>query len=448
MGRRRETQTGPQNLIRVHLRHPICGLAAGRSLRVRHHQRERRHERLQRASSAPTMHARKMLCQITALKMSASLPIWFVAGRRHADALGVDHLAHHAAGAVRRADQHLRLLQRQVAHRAGAVAFAHLASAVIFCRLPNRALLPASVPVRNTPSQPSIAAKNGYSTPVSANATPERRVHAGVLGHVAQARACTRSSGSAPSSGTTVLRNTRRTCGRGHPQQQHRRRAPRASTGVPGAVSQANLNTAVSALLRRRRSPPGFARAGSAPLAPRLCSARHRRPRSTAAAPATSNGCDFAGSLGPFSVLPDHAGSDQAHGHDDERRPRQDHAAGGQRRLVRVGFGAVEQRRRPPPAASACGSCGARPASASPASAGLGRELPLVLRLPHELQEQRQRDQREDRRRRCRSAARSAAARIQAWTVAKKYWNTANDPPPTSSAGHTASVCRQRTHAS
>jgi hypothetical protein len=33
--------------------------------------------------------------------------------------------------------------------------------AVICCRLPNRALLPASVPVRNTPSQPRSGAKNG-----------------------------------------------------------------------------------------------------------------------------------------------------------------------------------------------------------------------------------------------------------------------------------------------
>ena len=34
--------------------------------------------------------------------------------------------------------------------------------AVIFCRLPKRALLPASVPVRNTPSQPKIAATGVY----------------------------------------------------------------------------------------------------------------------------------------------------------------------------------------------------------------------------------------------------------------------------------------------
>src|SRR3954453_936059 len=86
----------------------------------------------------------------------------------HANALSVDHFAHDAAGAVCRADQHLRLVEVQMNKRTGVV---HL-RAVIFCRLPNSALLPASVPVRNTPSQPRMAAKNGYSQPVCAKATP------------------------------------------------------------------------------------------------------------------------------------------------------------------------------------------------------------------------------------------------------------------------------------
>src|SRR5438309_1523750 len=31
----------------------------------------------------------------------------------------------------------------------------------------------------------------------------------------------------------------------------------------------------------------------------------------------------------------------------------------------------------------------------------------------------------------------------QTWAVANAYWNAANDPPPTSSAGHTSNVLRQ-----
>src|SRR5258706_13606678 len=55
-------------------------------------------------------------------------------------------------------------------------------SEVIFCRLPNRIFDAVSDPVSATPNQPSSVPKNGYSTPVAANArpsvasTPDRRV--------------------------------------------------------------------------------------------------------------------------------------------------------------------------------------------------------------------------------------------------------------------------------
>ena len=44
--------------------------------------------------------------------------------------------------------------------------------AVTTCRLPNSAFADVSLPVRNTPSQPSSALKNGNSAPVAANARP------------------------------------------------------------------------------------------------------------------------------------------------------------------------------------------------------------------------------------------------------------------------------------
>jgi len=44
--------------------------------------------------------------------------------------------------------------------------------AVIFCRLPNSTFDDVSLPVSATPSQPSIAAKKGYITPLCANANP------------------------------------------------------------------------------------------------------------------------------------------------------------------------------------------------------------------------------------------------------------------------------------
>src|SRR6267143_4169758 len=45
-------------------------------------------------------------------------------------------------------------------------------SEVIFCRFPNSTLEAVSDPVSATPSQPSSVPKNGYSTPVAANAKP------------------------------------------------------------------------------------------------------------------------------------------------------------------------------------------------------------------------------------------------------------------------------------
>ena len=48
-------------------------------------------------------------------------------------------------------------------------------------------MLPASVPVRNTPSQPSMAAKNGYKHARLGEGEAQRRVHAGVARDVAQA---------------------------------------------------------------------------------------------------------------------------------------------------------------------------------------------------------------------------------------------------------------------
>src|SRR6185295_3957878 len=44
--------------------------------------------------------------------------------------------------------------------------------AVTTCRLPNSALADVSLPVRNTPSQPTRALKNGNNAPVAANARP------------------------------------------------------------------------------------------------------------------------------------------------------------------------------------------------------------------------------------------------------------------------------------
>ena len=44
--------------------------------------------------------------------------------------------------------------------------------AVIVCRLPNNTLEAVSEPVKATPSHPNMVPKNGYKTPVFANASP------------------------------------------------------------------------------------------------------------------------------------------------------------------------------------------------------------------------------------------------------------------------------------
>src|SRR5450759_4598624 len=48
--------------------------------------------------------------------------------------------------------------------------------AAVVCRLPNRKLLEASEPVRNTPIHPSRGLKNEKQTPVVANASPSVEV--------------------------------------------------------------------------------------------------------------------------------------------------------------------------------------------------------------------------------------------------------------------------------
>ena len=45
-------------------------------------------------------------------------------------------------------------------------------SAVTFCKLPNSAFEPASVPVNATPSQPSSVPKNGNNQPVPVRLKP------------------------------------------------------------------------------------------------------------------------------------------------------------------------------------------------------------------------------------------------------------------------------------
>src|SRR5262245_4246343 len=106
---------------------------------------------------APTTAARTMLCQITALKMSASLPSWCVA------AVATQILW--ASIILPMTPPVLLAVQMStwacVSVRWAKTPVLWMAVAVIFCRLPNRALLPASVPVRKTPSQPRMAAKNG-----------------------------------------------------------------------------------------------------------------------------------------------------------------------------------------------------------------------------------------------------------------------------------------------
>ena len=127
-----------------------------------------------------------MLCQTTALKMSASLPIWLRAGRRHADALGVDHLAHHAAGAVGGADQHLGLFERQVAHRAGTVVVPDLRGGDLLQAAEQG--VAAGVGAGQEDAQPAEHRREERVEDARlGEGDAERRVHAGVLRDVAQA---------------------------------------------------------------------------------------------------------------------------------------------------------------------------------------------------------------------------------------------------------------------
>jgi hypothetical protein len=105
----------------------------------------------------PTSAARMMLCQTTALKMSASRPTWLVA------AVATQMLW--ASIILPMTPPVLFDVQTStcawVCVRWVKAPFLKIWVAVIFCKLPNRALLPASVPVRKTPTQPRIGAKNG-----------------------------------------------------------------------------------------------------------------------------------------------------------------------------------------------------------------------------------------------------------------------------------------------
>ena len=61
------------------------------------------------------------------------------------------------------------------------------AFAVTTCRLPNSALADVSLPVRNTPSQPTTALKNGNAPPRRGQREPERGRHARVVHQVREA---------------------------------------------------------------------------------------------------------------------------------------------------------------------------------------------------------------------------------------------------------------------
>ena len=101
--------------------------------------------------------ARATLCQKKKRRICPSPPL-FRGDGRHDDALGVDHLAHHAAGAVGGA-------RSDIGFRAQLLG-------VIRCRLPNSAFDDVSEPVSATPSQPRSGAKNGYDQPVLVKASP------------------------------------------------------------------------------------------------------------------------------------------------------------------------------------------------------------------------------------------------------------------------------------
>ena len=85
-----------------------------------------------------------------------------------------------------------------------------------------------------------------------------------------------------------------------------------------------------------------------------------------------------------------------------------------------------------------------RPSAAAGAGGGAGSasKWHSFLRLPERAGRSPSRPARRCRRR-CRSSARGRRRRSSRGMVAKKYWKTANEPPATSSAGQTSSVCLQ-----
>ena len=176
----------------------------------------------------------------------------------------------------------------------------------------------------------------------------ERRVHAGVLGDVAQAEHEARSSGSGSSSARTSCGRHAPTCARDMRSRSIETSAAR-NTGVPGAVSQAKLKTAASrSRSRRPRGPswtglPSASNSPGSPPAPgrrlpaRASGAgRPARPRCAASAPArrrTTSRCR--GRSAPSSpACCRKPGDDQEDRHDDPRRPRQDHAPARQRQFA------------------------------------------------------------------------------------------------------------------
>src|SRR5262249_35038950 len=124
-----------------------------------------------------------MLCQTTALKMSASRPSWLVAAVA-TDALRGDHLAHDAARAVGRGEQHLGLAHVEMGEDAGPV------------DLRGRDLLQAakqSVAAGVGPSQKDAEpAQQRCEKRVQyarvGKSDPERRVHPRVARNVAQTK--------------------------------------------------------------------------------------------------------------------------------------------------------------------------------------------------------------------------------------------------------------------
>ena len=93
-------------------------------------------------------------------------------GGGHGDALQADHLAYDAAARVGRGHQ--------------STGFKPIRVAVTTWSDPNNAFAEVSLPVRNTPSQPSSGLKNGKVDPVPAITSPSVVVAPGVIHQVSQ----------------------------------------------------------------------------------------------------------------------------------------------------------------------------------------------------------------------------------------------------------------------